>query len=315
MSIPAAAVTRFAEDLAALAPPAGGVGLAVSGGPDSLALLLLAHAVLGSPAIRVATVDHGLRAEAAAEAGGVAAICASIGVAHDTLTADWPSMPTANIQSAAREARYELLDRWAQSHGLHAVLTGHHADDQAETLLMRLARGSGASGLAGARARSQLPGGTWRLRPLLGWRRSALAEIVSAAGLTPVEDPANTDDRFDRTRVRALLAAQGWADPLRLAASASHLADAEEALQFVTEALIERRIAGPDVDPSGLPRELRRRLLVAGLERFGASRLRGPDVDRLLAALDAGRSGTLGGVKADPGPPWHLSKAPAHRRY
>ena len=313
--IPAAeAVTRFAADLAALGTVEGGIGLAVSGGPDSLALLILAHAALGDRA-RAATVDHRLRPEAAAEAAKVAALCATLGIPHDTLVAEWDEPPTANLQARARDKRYALLGQWAADHGLGAILTAHHADDQAETLLMRLARGSGVAGLAGARARSRLANGVWRLRPLLGWRRAELHTIVTAAGIVPVNDPTNRDPRFDRSRMRALLATSDWADPLRLAASASHLADAEEALRFVTESLAGTRIAsdGRTIDATNLPRELRRRLLVIALNRAGASDLRGPDVDRLLAALDGGGSATLAGFKLESGPPWRLSPVPPHR--
>jgi tRNA(Ile)-lysidine synthase len=312
--IAADAVTRFAADLVALGPVEGGIGLAVSGGPDSLALLLLARAAIGEN-IRAATVDHRLRPEAAAEAAKVAALCAGLGVPHDILVAEWDQAPTANLQAQARDKRYALLGQWAADHRLGAVLTAHHADDQAETLMMRLARGSGVAGLAGARAKSRLNENVWRLRPLLGWRRAELHAIVAAAGIEAVDDPTNRDPRFDRSRVRALLATSGWADPLRLAASASHLADAEEALRFSTEALAEARIGndGQTIDATGLPRELRRRLLVTALHRAGASDLRGPDVDRLLATLDAGGSATLAGFKFEPGPPWRLSPVPPHR--
>src|SRR5688500_13922140 len=134
MTPAAEAVERFAADLAALGPVEGAFGLAVSGGPDSLALLLLAHAALPGRC-RVATVDHRLRPEAAAEAAGVAALCHKLGLPHDTLIAEWDEPPAANIQARARAARYALLAEWALDHRLSAVLTAHHADDQAETLV------------------------------------------------------------------------------------------------------------------------------------------------------------------------------------
>jgi len=314
------AVERFAADLAALGPIDGPIGLAVSGGPDSLALLVLAQGALGG-AGRVATVDHRLRPEGTAEAELVAAICARRGIVHETLAVEWGEPPTANFQARARNARYALLGRWALTHRLGAVLTAHHADDQAETLLMRLARGSGVAGLAGARARTLLierdGREVWRLRPLLGWRREELREVVAAARIDPVDDPANRDPRFDRSRLRALLAGSEWGDPLRLAASAAHLADAEEALQFVTERLGAERIVAADdgliVDASGLPRELQRRLLMAALERMGESELRGAAIDRLLVTLGAGRSGTLGSVKLTGGSSWRIGPVPPRR--
>ena len=320
MNPAAEAVERFAANLAALAPVEGGIGLAVSGGPDSLALLLLAEAALGAT-FRVATVDHRLRPEAAAEAELVAAICARRGIVHNTLTVEWDKPPAANLQARARDARYAVLGAWALEHQLGAVLTAHHADDQAETLLMRLARGSGVAGLAGTRARSLLAERdgrkVWRLRPLLGWRREELRAIVAAAGIDPVDDPGNRDQRFDRSRLRGLLAGSEWGEPLRLAASAAHIADAEEALQFVTAKLAAERIVGVDgrftIDASGLPRELQRRLLAAALEQAGEREPRGAAIDRLLATLGAGGSGTLGSVKLSGGPSWRLEPVPPHR--
>ena len=137
------------------------LGLAVSGGIDSLALLLLAGTAF-SDRIWVATVDHRLRAESAAEAEYVAGVCTRLGVPHDTLI---PSVPiTGNIQSGARAARYALLDQWRDENSLPWIATAHHLDDQAETVLMRLNRGSGIGGLASIR-----PVHGHVIRPLLGW--------------------------------------------------------------------------------------------------------------------------------------------------
>ena len=316
--IPAAdAVQRFAADLAALGGPPGTLGIAVSGGADSLALLLLAHAAIGDR-IRATTVDHRLRPEAADEAVAVAAICARLGVPHDTLKVAWDEAPTANLQARARDARYALLGQWARGHGLVAVLTAHHADDQAETLLMRLARGSGVAGLAGTRASSRIAEMTI-LRPLLGWRRDALRAIVERAGIEATDDPSNRDPRFDRVRMRELLAAGDWADPLRLAASASHLADAEEALSFIADRLAGERLTvtgkAIKIDASGLPRELQRRLLVKALYQAGERDLRGPEVERLLETLNAGNIATLGSSRLAGGTPWRLEPAPPHRQH
>ncbi|HZU63565.1 MAG TPA: tRNA lysidine(34) synthetase TilS, partial [Novosphingobium sp.] len=146
----------------------GRLGLAVSGGPDSLALLLLAHAAWPGR-VAAATVDHGLRPESAGEAAEVARICAGLGVAHATLPV---SIGPGNIQTEARTARYAALAQWMAAEGLAALATAHHADDQAETLLLRLNRASGVAGLAGVRARALVPGSRLLLlRPLLGWRR------------------------------------------------------------------------------------------------------------------------------------------------
>ncbi|WP_327462687.1 tRNA lysidine(34) synthetase TilS [Sphingomonas sp.] len=286
--------------------------LAVSGGPDSLALLLLVPA---ESYVRAATVDHGLRPESRAEAEHVAAICAARGIAHDILTL---SLPPGTGQAQAREARYAALGEWCRAHGLTHLATGHHADDQAETLLMRLARGAGLAGLAGIRAERALGGGVTLVRPLLGYRKAELEAIVAAAGLTPVRDPSNTDPRYDRTAARALLAATPWLDPARLARSAAHLAEAEAALEWAIDRLGAERMgaeAGEEslsLDPTGLPPELLRRLMRRIFARFGEEP-RGPELARLTAALHEGRTATLGTVKATPGRRWTFNRAPPRR--
>ena len=221
MAPDAALVERFAAHLDALVEPGAPLGVAVSGGPDSLALLMLAAAARAGR-VSAATVDHRLRPGSNAEAEVVAAVCARLAVPHDTLRLDWPEPPDSNIQARARDARYAALAGWAADRGLAAVATAHHADDQAETLLMRLARGSGVGGLAGVQPRRPLGHGRLLVRPLLGWRRSDLAGIAAAAGLVPVDDPANRDARFDRTRARDLLAATDWLHASRLGAAAAN---------------------------------------------------------------------------------------------
>jgi len=300
-----------------LVAPGARVGVAVSGGPDSLALLLLAAAARPG-LVEAATVDHSLRPESRAEAEMVAGVCRTVAVPHSILTLDWPKAPQSNVQARAREARYEVLGAWALERGLTAVATAHHADDQAETLLMRLARGAGLSGLAATRRRRMLEPGVLLVRPLLDWRRAELGGIVAAAKLTPVDDPSNRDPRHDRTRFRGLLAEADWADPERLASSARWLADADDAIEWAMADLIATRISqdalGIAIDPAGLPRELQRRLLMAAFDRHGAPRPRGPDLDRALAALTAGKTITLSGLKLGGGEKWRLRKEPERRR-
>ena len=197
MTPAAEAVERFAANLDALAADAP-IGVAVSGGPDSLALLLLATAARPGR-IEAATVDHGLRAESAREADMVAALCGELSVPHRILPADWNQPPEANIQAKARDLRYRLLNDWAIERGLLAIATAHHADDQAETLLMRLARGAGVGGLGATKARRALSDEVMLIRPLLGWRKAELAELVLEAGLDPVDDPTNRDLKHDRS--------------------------------------------------------------------------------------------------------------------
>lgn len=312
---PAGLLDRFAADLDPLAPHGTRLGIAVSGGPDSLALLLLAAAARPGW-VEAATVDHGLRPEAKREARFVASVCARLGVEHHVLHAK--VAPGASLQAQARTARYRVLGAWAIDRDLDAVASAHHADDQAETLLMRLARGAGLSGLAATRRRRVLEPGVMLVRPLLAWRRAELGEIVAAARLTPVDDPTNRDPRHDRTRFRGLLAEADWADPERLASSARWLADADEAIEWAMDRLVGVRVAqdagGVSIDPADLPRELQRRLLLAGFDRLDAPRPRGPELDRALAVLGAGKATTLSGLKLVGGATWQLAKESKRRR-
>ena len=307
---------RFAASLDTLAP-AGRLGIAVSGGPDSLALLLLAKAARPG-GIAAATVDHGLRAEAAAEVAMVAALCDRLSIPHDTLRVTVTDDP-AGRQAAARRARYAALTAWAERESLLFLATAHHADDQAETVLMRLARGAGLAGLSGIRERRPLGKGsaTLLIRPLLDWTKAELEAVVAEAGLTPARDPSNADQRYDRTRARALLAG-GWPEAARVAASAHHLSEAEAALSWAVARLVEERLNAADgaatIDCCDLPREFRRRLLLEAFAGLAPElELRGDSVDRLLHALDSGKVATLGGFRCDPGPPWRVSRAAARR--
>lgn len=316
MTPAAEARTRFAAELDALIEPEARVGIAVSGGPDSLALLLLAAAARPGR-IEAATVDHGLRPESAGEAAMVAGVCAELDVAHSILVADWPEPPRANLQAEARALRYRLLNQWAIERGLDAVATAHHANDQAETLLMRLLRGAGVGGLGGARARRPLSEGIRLVRPLLSWRKAELEAMVRATGLQAVDDPSNSDPRHDRSRIRQWLEQADWVDPARLSASASALRDADEALDWVLAPLIESRIRSEGealaVDPVDLPRELRRRLLLAAFAQLGGASPRGPELMRAMEALEAGRTVTLGGFRLEGGASWRLSLAPPRK--
>ena len=307
---------RFAADLDVLLPPGERLGIGVSGGPDSLALLLLASAARPG-LVEAATVDHGFRPESRAEADVVASICAARGVAHAILPADWTEPPAANVQSEARMMRYRLLAGWAESQGLPALATAHHADDQAETLLMRLARGAGVRGLGGTRAWRKLTEQVTLLRPLLGWRKSELVAIVESAGLDAVDDPSNRDPKHDRSRIRQALERADWADPARLAASASALRDADEALDWALAPLIAARIRRDEealvIKPFDLPRELKRRLLAAAFAELAAPAPRGPDLMRALAALDRGETVTLSGLKLEGGEHWRLAIEPPRK--
>ena len=311
-----AVAARFERDLAALiGRPLGGdepIAVAVSGGPDSLALLALAHAVCGAR-VCVLSVDHEIRADSAAEAAAVAALAARLGLRHAVL--GWHgAKPPANLQAAARAARYALLAQWSNAAGVRWLATAHHADDQAETLLMRAARGAGIGGLAGIRPVRALGADVTVLRPLLGWRRSELAAVTAATGWAVVDDPGNRAERFDRTRARALLAATPWLGPARLAAAAAHAGDAEAALAWAAELALASRCdcaaSAARFDADGLPAELQRRVLAAVLDRLvpGATH-RGPALERWRAALAAGRRTTLAGVVGTGGATWRFEIA------
>ena len=309
-------VARFAADLDALAAPDARVGVAVSGGPDSIALLLLAAAARPG-LVEAATVDHALRPESRSEAETVADVCKAIAVPHTVLTLEWPKAPDSNLQARAREARFHVLGEWALERRLAAVATAHHADDQAETLLMRLARGAGIGGLGSVRARRPLVKGVQLVRPLLRWRKAELVALVQKAGIKPVDDPSNRDARHDRVRMRQWLKGADWADPERLAASAAWLNEADEALEWALAPIVETRLTGEGaaliIDPSNIPRELQRRLLLAAFAELGAPRPRGPELSRALDALRKGGSTTLSGLKLDGGAVWRLQPAPSRR--
>ncbi|MBB4838079.1 tRNA(Ile)-lysidine synthase [Sphingomonas kyeonggiensis] len=317
-------VERFRRDCVALtgaAPsPDNVLALAVSGGPDSLALLLLGHAAFPGSVI-AATVDHGLRPEAAEEAALVRRLCNQLDVPHETLAGTVPA--AGNLQQGARALRYALLADWAMGRAAW-VATAHQQDDVAETFLMRARRGAGAGGLAAMAAARPL-GPIQLIRPLLGWTRAELEVLVEGAGIAPVRDPSNQDPRFDRARIRALLAEAGDLPADRLAAAARNLRDAEDALAWIAEREWQGRavVAGGTValDPAGLPRELRRRLAERAVATVREAHGLSPDwretgLEPLLAALDSGGTGTLaeviGRTKAAI---WRFELAPPRRSH
>lgn len=286
---------------------AGGLpalGVAVSGGSDSVALLHLAHEWARARGVRIeaATVDHRLRPEAVAEAAWVGRMAEGLGLPHAVLT--WKHEGVAgNVMDAARRARMHLLAGWAKAQGLPAVALGHTQDDQAETLLMRLGRGAGLDGLSGMAPLRQQHGMPW-LRPMLGLRRRALRDWLTARGIAWVDDPSNEDRAYERVRVRQAIAALNL--PVEaLARSATNLAEARTAL--AEAAVAAARGAQADRGMLRLPRhvldaspEIRRRLIVAALRWVTSADYppRGADVARLIEAMAAGGQGTLDGVIA-----------------
>lgn len=314
-------VDRFGRELDALVAPGERIGVAVSGGPDSLALLLLAAAARPG-LVEAATVDHALRPDALKEAEMVAGLCEQLGVPHGILTVEWKKKPETAIQERARNARYTLLGSWARDKGASAIVTAHHADDQAETLVMRLLRGAGVKGLAGMRRITRAPGAQVALvRPLLGWRREQLEQLCAEAGLKPAEDPSNADEQFERVRIRRALADADWFDSGAVALSANNLAQADSALHWATTQEWKRSVTNGGGQlvyrPGDAPREIRRRIarravLRLATEGQGAD-LRGRELDQLLAVLASGRKATLRGVLCSGGEQWRFAKAPPRK--
>lgn len=281
------------ERLAGALPEHGArLGIALSGGGDSTALMHLAHGwASGGGSGRVlmaATVDHGLRPGSTDEARQAGRDAQALGIPHEILT--WHREGGGNLMAAAREARLRLLSDWARRHRLEAVLLGHTQDDQAETLVMRLNRGAGIDGLSGMAPVRQAHAMRW-LRPMLAVTRADLRDWLGARGVRWAEDPSNRNEDYERIRARKALAMLDL-PAAQLAQSAENLAMAREALQvFAAEAAEGARAqAGTLILPlarfRAAPAEIRRRLLVAGL-RFVTGADYPPRRAPLMAALDA----------------------------
>lgn len=274
--------------------------LAVSGGPDSLALMWLAarwrRSLARGPLLIAVTVDHGLRPEATREAREVKRLAHTLDLPHRTLR--WTGeKPATGLPAAARAARYRLLAQAARGHGATHILTAHTRDDQAETLLMRLVRGSGIAGLA-AMARQSERDGVLLARPFLHVSKSQLVATLKKARIGFAEDPTNRDTSFMRPRLRAImpaLAAEGG-DARNLARLASRLARANAAVEVLVDgaerylALTDRQASQTGFDAKAfgaMPEEIRLRLLLRAIGRSGHE---GPaelgKVEALLSVLE-----------------------------
>lgn len=287
------------------------IGIAVSGGADSMALLDCA-ALLWPGQVKAATVDHGLRPEAAKEANMVREFAERVGVPHVTLRPDQPI--TGSVQANARTMRYALLDRWRGQADIDWLVTAHHGDDQVETVLMRLSRGAGVSGLAGIRAKR----GTI-LRPLLGERRATLRAWCVARGVTFVDDPSNEDPRFDRARLRTLISDREIIDAAGVMRATGALAEANDALSWMEEHLFAGHVQEIDgvwtLERTDLPREMMRRLLLRMLTNANgvAENPRGPSIDQAIVQLLQGKRVALADCVITGGPTWTVRRAPPRR--
>lgn len=274
------------------------LGLAVSGGGDSVALLHLA--VRAGCGISVATVDHGLRPEAQEEAAAVARACAGLGVPHETLHWRWDGR--GNLANAARRGRLDLLSAWARERGLADVALGHTRDDVAETLLMRLDRSAGIDGLAAMAARRQV-GGVAFLRPLLMVGRAELRDWLAKQGIGWTDDPTNSDMRYARARARQRLGG----DAVALAALAQGWRVLRDGLDGRAADFVRRwvRLDRGDVlvDHKAFVAagdETRRRVVLAALAWIASAEYgpRGASLHRFLNALSDGAPASLAGCRA-----------------
>lgn len=293
-----AALDKLAGDLPAL-------GLAVSGGGDSIAMMHVAADWARGRKLMVATVDHGLRPESAAEAQAVARAARALSLPHAVLL--WQRQTdVGNLMAQARDARLRLLSGWAHRNNLPAVALGHTADDVAETLIMRLERGSGIDGLAAMAPWRDAFDMRW-LRPMLGVGRDDLRQWLHRKGHSWIDDPSNYNAEFDRVRVRQTIGTLGL-DVAGLARSAQHIADARDALSefalmVARDVQFDRgSLSLPLSDLREAPPEIRRRILVAAC-RWVSGADYPPRRATLLHALEAmmaqGRV-TLDGVLLSP---------------
>lgn len=308
---------EFAGLMARVGPfePAPELAVAVSGGANSLALALLADrwARAQGGTVVALTVDHRLRPDSTAEAATVCGWLSARGIRHEILTWQGP-YPLHDLQAAARTARYRLLGDWCRRQGRLHLLTAHHQDDQAETLILRLGRGSGLNGLA-AMAPVVEDGHHRLLRPLLPVPSGRLKATLVALGQEWVEDPSNRNPVFARVRVRAMkrLLGDSGLTPERLAETSRHLARARAALEQSVERVL---LAGVALHPAGFalvdprpfaaaPDEIGLRALAAMIATVGGGEFppRFDRLERMAAALFGGTLGTgrtLGGCRLVP---------------
>ena len=300
--------SRFSAVLQRQPCAAGPIGLAVSGGGDSIAMMHLAARALPADQLRVVTVNHGLRADAADEIAEVSRQAALLSVHHTVLNWTWDR--TGNLQAAARAGRWTAIADWTIGHQINTVFLGHTEDDQVETLLMRLARGSGIDGLT-AMARADYRDGLRVVRPLLDISRDVLRDWLTAEKIKWCDDPSNDDPRFDRVRARQMFAKleELGLTRKRLLQTIDHMQAAHKSLQIAAQDFARttvRQDAGDlifhadalDLGSMDAPR----RVMAAGFLWVSGNMYR-PRFDRLLEIVEQVRKGqtsTLGGCLLSP---------------
>ncbi|MEO3415552.1 tRNA lysidine(34) synthetase TilS [Roseovarius sp. CAU 1744] len=284
------------------------LGIAVSGGSDSMALMYLLHdwSSDGGPRLRAVTVDHGLRPESADEARMVAAYAERLGIPHDSLRwTGWDGR--GNLPDQARRARYRLMADWAEARGISHVALGHTADDQAETFLMRLAREAGVDGLSAMSAARQ-HGRITFCRPALRTTRKELRDTLRARDVRWIDDPTNSDTAYERVRARKQLAELA---PLGITAStlstvAHHMGEVRKTLYWYVFLAARDMVAFQSGDIliarkefRTLQNEVKRRLLQSILAWIGNAEYvpRGRAIDLLMESIRGGTGMTLQGCR------------------
>ncbi len=304
---PASLAARFARAVAGLSGQ-GNIALAVSGGGDSIAMMHLAARAVPPARLHVLTVDHGLRDDAATEIETVRKQAAALHLPHDVLTWAWDGQ--GNLQAAARVGRWAAMADWAAAHDVTSILLGHTEDDQVETLLMRLARGSGIDGLT-AMARSDYRDGLRVLRPLLDVSRTDLRDWLRAEAISWCDDPSNDDPRFDRVRARQMftqLETLGLTRK-RLLQTIDHMQAAHRSLQQAAQGFARAHIRQDAGDLIFAPEALQldaedapRRVMSAGFMWISGNVYR-PRFERMMDVIAQARDGrtvTLGGCLLTP---------------
>lgn len=257
------------------------------------------------------TMDHQLRAESRDEAQHVAHLAQKIGLPHDIITPETPI--TGNVQSQARQWRYAALEQARQQYNCQYIATAHHADDQLETVMMRLARGAGLNGLCAIR-----PVNGVIIRPLLFAKKAELIAYCDAHALPYIHDPSNIEMRFDRVAMRNALQGFDQIEPDRLAMSMKALQDSSDALDWTVAQLAKSHIVlgrdGYILDEWHFPHEILRRLIIHILELIAPEKSHNnAKLNGFISTLHRGEQAMIGDILAIPGEKWLFKKAPPRR--